>query len=175
MRNKQHSNMNKLLKFTLVVAALSLVLLLVPWNLDVRNRDTFANRFQCFLYDKNKVIVKGMTDSVEIRLLGYDKRTIFSNGKKIGRIPREYGDICFKLYYRNQPIGEAGIFNYNWWQTHDFIFDFTDGVQNFTFSAIGPDAETANYIRIRYDSTAEIRTGYNFSGEIIYIDTIYPD
>lgn len=28
--------MNKLLKFTLVVAALSLVLLLVPWNLDVR-------------------------------------------------------------------------------------------------------------------------------------------
>ena len=167
--------MNKLLKFTLVVAALSLVLLLVPWNLDVRNRDNLANRIQCILCDKNKVIVKGMTDSVEIRLLGYDKRTIFSNGKKRGRIPRDYGDICFKLYYRNQPFGEACIFNKNWWQTYDFIFDLTQGIQNFTFSAIGPDAETANYIRIRYDSTAEIRTGYNFSGEIIYIDTIYPD
>ena len=167
--------MNKLLKFTLVVAALSLVLLLVPWNLDVRNRDTFANRFQCFLYDKNKVIVKGMTDSVEIRLLGYDKRTIFSNGKKRGRIPRDYGDICFKLYYRNQPFGEACIFNTNWWQTHDFIFDLTQGTQNFTFSAQGPDAESAKYVRIQYDSTEEIHTHYDLSGAITYRDTVFPE
>ena len=167
--------MKKTLTITLVAAAVIAAALLFPWNLDVRNRDNLANRIQCILCDKNKVIVKGMTDSVEIRLLGYDKRTIFSNGKKRGRIPRDYGDICFKLYCRNQPFGEACIFNTNWWQTHDFIFDLTQGIRNFTFSAQGPDAASAMYVRIQYDSTAEIRTCYDLSGAITCRDTVFPE
>ena len=167
--------MKKPLIITLAAAVVLAVALFLLWNMDVRNRDNIANRIQCLLYDKNKVIVKGPADSVEIRLLGYDKRTIFHNGKKTGRIPRDYGDICFKLYYRDQPIGEAGIFNTNWWQTHDFIFDFTQGIQNFTFTVKGPDAENAGYIHIRQDSTAEIRTYHELSGKVSHTDTVYPD
>lgn len=167
--------MKKSLIIILISAAAIAVALLILCNLDVRNSDNLVNRIQCLLCDKNKVIVKGMTDSVEIRLLENDERTIFSNGKKTGRIPCEYGDISFKLYYRNQPFGEAFIFNTNWWQTHDFIFDLTQGTQNFTFSAQGPDAESARYVRIQFDSTAEIRTHYEMSGAITYRDTIFPE
>ena len=167
--------MKKSLIIISVAVAVIAVALLFLCNLDVRNRDNLVNLIQCILCDKNKVIVKGMADSVEIKLEGHDKRTIFSNGKKTGRIPRDYGDICFKLYYRNQPFGEACIFNTNWWQTHDFIFDLTQGTQNFTFSAQGPDAESAKYVRIQYDSTAEIRTYYDLSGAITYRDTVFPE
>ncbi|MBO7625699.1 MAG: hypothetical protein J6S82_10430 [Bacteroidales bacterium] len=83
--------MKKTLTITLVAAAVIAAALLFPWNLDVRNRDNLANRIQCLLCDKNKVIVKGMTDSVEIRLLGYDKRTIFSNGKREAAFPETTG------------------------------------------------------------------------------------
>ena len=59
--------MKKTLIITLAAVTVLAVALFLPWNMDVRNRDNIANRIQCLLYDKNKVIVKGPADSVEIK------------------------------------------------------------------------------------------------------------
>lgn len=145
----------------------------VVFFIDFRNQDNLINRLQCKLFDKNSIEIKGFVGKVsdlEIRL--YSGKVIFKNGRKIASIPREYGSIDFLVYIKNMLIGQAGIDNYNWWHSHDFIFDFSSQeAEKFNFIVIGPNSATSYYKHIVKDSLNNIRTeifydSKGFTGEI---------
>lgn len=133
-------------------------------NADCRNQDNWINRLQCKLVDKNSIRVLGLpenTNDIEIRL--YSGILIYKNGEKVAPIPREYGSVDFLIYLNKKLIGQAGVENHNWWQTHDFIFDFShQNIAKFDFTVNGPDSETLYYKYFIPDSIQRMQT------EILY-------
>lgn len=159
---------------TLFKILIGLVIISIPIGViyirtaDYRNQDNLINRLQCKLVDKNTIEIKENSfeiNDLEIRL--YSGDIVFQSGKKIAKIPREYGGIDFLIYYNENLIGQAGIHNRNWWQTHDFIFDFSSqDVDKFDFKVNGPDSETLYYKHFKFDSTKRTQSEifYNSMG-----------
>jgi hypothetical protein len=153
--------MRKFLKLLIgLIIIVILIGLLYLRNADYRNQDNLINRLQCILVDKNSIKVLGLpenTKDIEIRL--FSGKLIFKNGEKVASIPRKYGNIDFRIYLNDRLIGQAGIFNCNWWQTHDFIFDFSSQhIENFKFKVIGPDSESLYFKHIVLDTINRIQT-----------------
>lgn len=153
--------MRKFLKFLIGLIITSILIgLLFLRNADCKNQDNLINRLQCKLVDKNSIKVLGLqenTKDIEIRL--YSGNLIYKNGKKIASIPREYGNIDFLIYLKDKLIGQAGIFNHNWWQIHDFIFEFSSqNIEKFVFKVNGPDSETLYFKSIVFDSINRTQT-----------------
>ncbi|HOF17182.1 MAG TPA: hypothetical protein PLF32_09320 [Bacteroidales bacterium] len=153
--------MRKFLKILIGLIIISIPIgLLFLRNADCKNQDNLINRLQCKLVDKNSINVLGLqenTNDIEIRL--YSGNLIYKNGKKAASIPREYGNIDFLIYLNERLIGQAGIYNHNWWQTHDFIFEFSpQNNDKFNFKVNGPDAETLYFKSIVFDSINRIQT-----------------
>jgi hypothetical protein len=142
----------------LVIVSISIGVIYIR-TADCRNQDNLINRLQCKLHDKNTIEIRDNSfeiNDLEIRL--YSGDIVFQSGKKIAEIPREYGRIDFLIYYSDNLIGQAGINNRNWWQTHDFIFDFSaQEIINFKFKVNGPDSETLYYKHFTYDSLKRIQ------------------
>jgi hypothetical protein len=140
---------------------------------DFRNQDNLMNRLQCLYSDKNTIEIKeGLHDVNDFEIRLYSGNVIFQSGQQNTSIPRRYGGVDFLIYYKSILIGQAGIQNRNWWQTHDFIFDFTSQeTERFTFKAKGPDFETMYYKHILLDSFNGIQTEFfydhsGFTGQI---------
>lgn len=168
-------NFLKILTGLIIIAIL--IGLLYLRNADCRNQDNLINRLQCILVDKNSIIVLGLpenTKDIEIRL--FSKKLIFKKGEKVATIPREYGNIDFLIYLNDRLIGQTGIFNCNWWQTHDFIFDFSsEHIENFKFKVNGPDSESLYFKYIVFDTINRIQTEffYNELGLTGQINNMY--
>ena len=153
--------MRKFLKILtgLIIISIPIGLLFLR-NADCRNQDNLINRLQCKLVDKNSIKVLGLqenTNDLEIRL--YSGSLIYKNGVKVASIPREYGSVDFLIYLNDRLIGQAGVENHNWWQTHDFIFDFSSqNIEKFDFKVNGPDSGTLYFKYIVTDSINRTQT-----------------
>jgi len=172
--------MKKRNKIIIGLLILSIVIGIIYIRTDYfRNKDNLINRLQCLLIDNNTIeLMAGESEISDFEIYLNSDNIVFKNGKMTGEIPREYGGINFLIYYRNQLIGQAGIHNRNWWQTHDFIFDFSSkNIDKFEFRVNGPDSRTLYYKHIIYDSVNLIQTEvfYNKSGLSGQINKSYYD
>ena len=159
---------------TLFKILIGLVIISIPIGViyilkaDCTNQDNLINRLQCKLVDKNTIEIKENSfeiNDLEIRL--YSGDIVFQSGKKIATIPREYGGLDFLIYYNENLIGQAGIHNQNWWQTHNFIFDFSsEDIDKFDFKVNGPGSETLYYKHFKFDSIKRTKSEifYNSTG-----------
>jgi spore coat protein H len=111
-----------------------------------------ARRISCKLFDRHQLEVITdkplITTNVSIKCINYKgERLIYSNGRKMGRIPYSYGDCAFKIYYQDSLIREVGYFNTEWWNNNNFQFhlDQFKGKVTASFKVIGPDSITPLY------------------------------